>query len=220
MDDLINKIVESQATQTSWTVQSLDYNLTKVLQLPRYYPEGGSRDTTILTICTFLEILGSVVTLLPLNLTLLLLTNHLTSFTFYCNTLLAQLYDSTIKILLKAAVGRERPDPADNGLLGISNYSFPSGHSCRVAMLGYLLLASRDEWQAGVVVMVTLGVAMVSISRVVTGRHYLSDVLGGMVVGLVNGAVWVHCGWFGEASVSGLFNGKLRLFEWVEGSFE
>ena len=91
-------------------------------------------------------------------------------------------------VLLKLLVERARP-VLSAAVAHADGYSFPSGHAlgafvgCAVLLLLWLdMAAPRRRWigwtAAGVVV------ATVCFSRVGLGVHYLSDVLGGCLVGL------------------------------------
>jgi membrane-associated phospholipid phosphatase len=88
----------------------------------------------------------------------------------------------------KVLVARERPDPADP-LSSAEGYAYPSGHAlaatvgCAVLLA---LLAPRLGPRARVTatgVAVTLAGA-VSFTRVALGVHHLSDVAGGVLLGL------------------------------------
>ena len=77
---------------------------------------------------------------------------------------------------LKRAVNRTRPD----GERKRSNSSFPSGHAASAATAA-VVLASR--WRGGTLAFVLLA-ALVSASRIYLNRHFLSDVLFSVVVGV------------------------------------
>jgi undecaprenyl-diphosphatase len=90
--------------------------------------------------------------------------------------------------VLKELIGRQRPLFADGGAR-LESLSFPSGHSSGVVtsvtvalVLAWPLLAppARRAWLAAGVALV----ALVGLSRMWLGVHYLSDVLGGWVFGL------------------------------------
>ena len=93
-----------------------------------------------------------------------------------------------ITLLFQFAVLRPRPDPALIRLIWPQpNFpSYPSGHaSCAFALavcLG-LRLRTRRVWAIGLAWAV-----LVALSRVYLGHHYLSDVLGGAVLGAGIGA--------------------------------
>lgn len=94
--------------------------------------------------------------------------------------------------LIKLAVGRERPEwQAVEAVL--STKSFPSGHASSAAALGgvvmvlVLMLVRRSGVRRAAYVGVSLAVALVCAERVLLGRHFLSDVIGGVLlaVGIV-----------------------------------
>ncbi|MER6350188.1 phosphatase PAP2 family protein [Streptomyces sp. NPDC001595] len=100
---------------------------------------------------------------------------------------------------LKAAVGRARPvwpDPVDS-----AHYAaFPSGHAMTATVVCGLLLwllhrhgVSRVVWRTAVTAAV-VSVAGVGLTRVWLGVHWLSDVVGGWLLGaaLVAGAIAAH----------------------------
>lgn len=89
---------------------------------------------------------------------------------------------------VKTWVGRDRPDWQDPGDL-LTNFAFPSGHaSSIVALMGVVLVTTvllvrpvgvrRLVWLA-----TPLLVVLVGLDRVLLGRHYPSDVVGGYLLG-------------------------------------
>jgi lipid A 4'-phosphatase len=104
--------------------------------------------------------------------------------------------------LLKVIVGRPRPKllfSAGNyefSWLGLSadHWSFPSGHAATAAALATALWCL---WPQPVLFYV-VGAALVAISRVVMGAHYLSDVVMGAFIGVLSAralAVLFARGW-------------------------
>jgi undecaprenyl-diphosphatase len=91
--------------------------------------------------------------------------------------------------VLKSLVGRARPVVAHSIAHGLGN-SFPSGHSlgsivCYGAVLLVFLPAIRPgRWRRAFVAVITVLVALIGISRVLLGVHYLSDVLGAWALGI------------------------------------
>lgn len=79
------------------------------------------------------------------------------------------------------------PRPAGEGLRVLlpesgTGYGFPSGHTQgNTTVWGYLYLTFRRRWVLTVAVTLVL---LVALSRVYLGLHYISDVLGGIAVGL------------------------------------
>jgi undecaprenyl-diphosphatase len=91
--------------------------------------------------------------------------------------------------VLKSLVGRVRPVVAHPIAHGLGN-SFPSGHSlgsivCYGAVLLVFLPAVRPGgWRRGFIAVIITLVALIGISRVLLGVHYLSDVLGAWALGI------------------------------------
>jgi membrane-associated phospholipid phosphatase len=92
--------------------------------------------------------------------------------------------------LLKLAVHRQRPFFVDP-LGSWSGYSFASGHTIGATLLyGQLALLVvpmlKNRSSRGLTIGVTtLLILLVGFSRIALGAHYLSDVLGGIVLGLL-----------------------------------
>jgi len=63
-------------------------------------------------------------------------------------------------------------------------HSFPSGHAARASMLAVITILIAPLWAA---VLMVLWAVMVSLSRVLTGMHYFSDVFAGVMLGIVAG---------------------------------
>src|SRR5215468_5680993 len=90
--------------------------------------------------------------------------------------------------VLKSLVGRLRPVVAHPIAHGIGN-SFPSGHAlgsivCYGAVLLVFLPAARGRWRTVFITVITALVALIGISRILLGVHYLSDVVGAWAVGI------------------------------------
>lgn len=95
---------------------------------------------------------------------------------------------SLVLVVIKDLVARSRPPVAD--MLGAAphSYSFPSGHTTMSTVLygvGAVLVARRADplrrWALGVGYLAL--VAMVGWSRVYLGFHWLTDVVGGWLLG-------------------------------------
>lgn len=90
--------------------------------------------------------------------------------------------------VLKTLVGRLRPVVAHPIAHGGGN-SFPSGHSlgsivCYGAVFLVFLPAARGRWRPAFTAVIVTLVALIGISRILLGVHYLSDVLGGWTLGI------------------------------------
>jgi membrane-associated phospholipid phosphatase len=97
-----------------------------------------------------------------------------------------------INVLMKFAFHRARPS-FDDPLLVLTSYSFPSGHVAGATLFyGFLaaLLASRcARWRHRLLLVLAASVliALVALSRMYLGAHYLSDVLAAFA----EGAAWL-----------------------------
>ena len=90
--------------------------------------------------------------------------------------------------VLKSLVGRLRPIVPHPVAHGNGN-SFPSGHSlgsmvCYGAILLVFLPAARGRWRRVLIAGIITLIALIGISRILLGVHYVSDVLGGWALGI------------------------------------
>jgi membrane-associated phospholipid phosphatase len=91
--------------------------------------------------------------------------------------------------VLKSLVGRLRPVVAHPIAHGAGN-SFPSGHSlgsmvCYGAILLVFLPAARGRrWRTAFITVIAVLIALIGISRILLGVHYLSDVVGAWTLGI------------------------------------
>src|SRR5450432_220578 len=91
--------------------------------------------------------------------------------------------------ILKALVGRLRPVVAHPIAHGTGD-SFPSGHSlgsivCYGAIYLVFLPATRGRWRTVFTTATVALIALIGISRILLGVHFLSDVIGAWAVGIV-----------------------------------
>ena len=116
---------------------------------------------------------------------------------FACNLLIALVTDAYINLGVKAVVRRQRPSHNEEDMfltLSVDNYSFPSGHSSRAAMVAGLFAAFlvSEVWLP----LIYCWAFCLTASRVILGRHHLSDVLSGVLIGLLECgamcAVWIR----------------------------
>jgi undecaprenyl-diphosphatase len=94
---------------------------------------------------------------------------------------------SLLNEAIKRAVGRTRPVLA-NPIATATGKSFPSGHTqSAVVNYGILLLVFLPvlprRWRPLVVGVVAVVVALIGFSRIALGVHYVSDVVGGVIIG-------------------------------------
>jgi len=90
---------------------------------------------------------------------------------------------------LKTVIKRRRPDGEWGEFYRqYDPHSFPSGHATRAVLLAVLAAGLGPAWFAWVML---IWVPLVCVSRVITGVHYLSDILGGMLLGLLMGLAMI-----------------------------
>jgi membrane-associated phospholipid phosphatase len=98
---------------------------------------------------------------------------------------------SVLNVVVKTAVHRLRPVVNDPVAIA-HGLSFPSGHA-QAAVGGYtvlmvvLLPALDGAWRKAAIAFAVLMVLAIGFSRIALGVHYVSDVVGGFVLG----AAWV-----------------------------
>lgn len=102
---------------------------------------------------------------------------------------------------LKAAFGRERPEPYLH-LVEVSSASFPSGHAMMSAVvyltLGALLAGMQAARRVKVFVLsaAVLVTVLVGVTRVYLGVHHATDVIAGWAAGLAwASACWLVAQW-------------------------
>ena len=92
-----------------------------------------------------------------------------------------------VNLTLKPLIGRMRPNfiIPQTVLLGSIHYdfSFPSGHAASSFAAAYVLSQKKRVWRFGIYLLAGL----ISFSRIYIGVHYPSDVLAGMVLGVMIG---------------------------------
>jgi undecaprenyl-diphosphatase len=91
--------------------------------------------------------------------------------------------------VLKSLIGRLRPAVAHPIAHGTGN-SFPSGHSlgsivCYGAVFIVFLPAMRGRWRTVLTTTVVTLIALIGISRLLLGVHYVSDVVGAWAIGVL-----------------------------------
>jgi membrane-associated phospholipid phosphatase len=90
-------------------------------------------------------------------------------------------------LIIKFSIRRQRP-PGDWGAIyrNTDPHSFPSGHAARAGLLAVLACGLGPLWFG---ILVVLWAPFVSLARVLTGVHYLSDVVAGLALGIAAGFV-------------------------------
>ncbi|MCC7359967.1 MAG: phosphatase PAP2 family protein [Anaerolineales bacterium] len=88
---------------------------------------------------------------------------------------------AVVVLTIKRLIKRQRPAGEWGKLYRATDpHSFPSGHAARMALLLVLAAAWGPGWFAALLV---AWAPLVALARVAMGVHYLSDVIGGALVG-------------------------------------
>ena len=109
---------------------------------------------------------------------------------------------SLLNILLKHFFHRQRP-VLENPLVTLASFGFPSGHTMGATLLygsiAVFVAQSARSWRrrGSAVCVASLFVALVGLSRIYLGAHYLTDVLGAIAVGLA----WLAFSWTGAETL-------------------
>ncbi|KAL3499541.1 hypothetical protein ACH5RR_038634 [Cinchona calisaya] len=152
-----------------------------------------------------LEISGDGRLFFPLILSLLLYpltTTAAAANPFLLNLLLGALLDLLLIGLLKHLIRRPRPVYNKNMFLSfaVDHWSFPSGHSSRVSFIAalfyfysnwvrdFLIISEFNQFLVENFISIVASWAVItSVSRVLLGRHFVFDVVAGMLLGILQG---------------------------------
>lgn len=151
-----------------------------------------------MTVCIAVSRVGSPIAMTLLAVTGAVLLAALDEWVLFGGWLAAFGGASVLDNWLKLAVHRPRP-PYATAIIRHPTWSFPSGHAMGslvgFGMLAYVLVRFADATGRGRFVVwgaASLLIVLIGGSRMYLGVHYLSDVLGGYLVG----AVWLAlCIW-------------------------
>ncbi len=108
---------------------------------------------------------------------------------FWCGlggrVFLGTLVAGTATTVLKWLFRRRRPPGNNPGLyIHLDRHSFPSGHAGRSACLLVLVAPLLPAWG---ITLLTLWGGLVGLARVILGVHFVSDIIGGWVIGVLVG---------------------------------
>ena len=146
------------------------------------------------------EILGSGVP--SLTFSILILPFCSTWLWIFLNISVAHVFDVFCQFSAKNIFKRPRPQYQDNEDMffthGPDKYSFPSGHCARMTLFWYLTtcLLNRNIYRFSYHLAMVFFTVVIA-SRVLMGRHYISDLVGGIMLGLFEGyimwnMIWLH----------------------------
>lgn len=113
-------------------------------------------------------------------------------------------FQAAVVLAIKFTVRRRRPEGEWGAIYRKSDpHSFPSGHATRAGLLAAMALGLGPAWFA---VTMLIWAPLLSLSRVLTGVHYLSDILAGIAFGILLGVVTLQ--------FQPLFTGFLPFLFW------
>lgn len=136
-------------------------------------------------IAKFITNFGGAIFLIILTILLLVvLKNKKVGLSICTNLVVVTILNQLLKRLL------QRPRPTEFRIIEENGYSFPSGHSMvSMAFYGYLIYLIytfvKNEYLKWIsIVLLSLLICLIGISRIYLGVHYASDVLGGFLISI------------------------------------
>ena len=129
--------------------------------------------------------LGGAIFLIALTIILIILIkNKKIGISIFSNLVIITILNQLLKRIL------QRPRPTEYRIIEETGYSFPSGHSMiSMAFYGYLIYLIYKyiknkyiKW--GAIILLSVLICSIGISRVYLGVHYTSDVLGGFFISI------------------------------------
>lgn len=119
---------------------------------------------------------------IPLMLVVILLSNNLVQVILTIGLLIA-IFFIGFENYLKKFLKRKRPVYSI-----LKSYSFPSTHALSTMTLTVFFLLNSNHHSIYLSLLIILYTFLIGLSRVYLGFHYLSDVVGGWLIGMCIGA--------------------------------
>lgn len=136
-------------------------------------------------IAKFITNFGGAIFLIVLTIVLfIVIKNKKIGVSIFSNLVIVTILNQSLKGIL------QRPRPTEYRIIEETGYSFPSGHSMiSMAFYGYLIYLIYKyvknkyiKWIS--IVVLSLLICTIGISRIYLGVHYTSDVLGGFLISI------------------------------------
>lgn len=136
-------------------------------------------------IAKFITNFGGAIFLITLTVILvILIKNKKIGLSIFSNLIIITVLNQLLKRIL------QRPRPTEFRIIEETGYSFPSGHSMvSMAFYGYLIYLIYKyvenryvKWIS--IVLLSILICAIAVSRIYLGVHYTSDVLGGFLVSI------------------------------------
>ena len=136
-------------------------------------------------IAKFITNFGGAIFLITLTVILfILIKNKKIGLSIFSNLLIITVLNQLLKRIL------QRPRPTEFRIIEETGYSFPSGHSMvSMAFYGYLIYLIykyvKNKYVKWIlIVLLSILICSIGVSRIYLGVHYTSDVLGGFLVSI------------------------------------
>ena len=136
-------------------------------------------------IAKFITNLGGVIFLITLTFVLcILIKNKKIRVSIFSNLIIVTALNQLLKVIL------QRPRPTEYRIIEETGYSFPSGHSMiSMACYGYIIYLIYKyvknkyiKWIS--IILLSILICSIGVSRIYLGVHYTSDVLGGFLIAI------------------------------------
>ena len=141
---------------------------------------------TLTPIMKCITLLGGASFLLTITFLLFIfLKNKKYSVCIGANLIIITIINQVLKVIL------QRPRPIEHRLINETGYSFPSGHSMiSMAFYGYLIYLvykhiSNNYYKWFLIIILSLLILFIGVSRIYLGVHYVSDVIAGFAISIV-----------------------------------
>lgn len=136
-------------------------------------------------IAKFITNFGGAIFLIGLTVILFLaIKNKKIGLSIFSNLVIVTVLNQLLKYIL------QRPRPTEYRIINESGYSFPSGHSMvSMAFYGYLIYLMYKyaknkyvKWTS--IILLSILIGLIGLSRIYLGVHYTSDVLAGFLISI------------------------------------
>ena len=127
---------------------------------------------------------GAIFLIIATIILFILIKNKKIGFSIISNLVIVTILNQLLKKIL------QRPRPNEFRIIEETGYSFPSGHSMvSMAFYGYLIYliyiyVKNKYLKWTLIVLLSILICTIGISRIYLGVHYTSDVLGGFLISI------------------------------------
>ena len=151
---------------------------------------------TLTTAAQAISLLGSVAFLSAISVCLGIYFAVRSRWNRFVALALTMLGGSLLNIVLKHFFQRQRP-VLENPLVTLTSFAFPSGHTMGATLLyGILTLIAlrfvKTPWQRVALIVTAISlIALIGLTRIYLGAHFLTDVLAAFAIG----SAWLAFAW-------------------------